>query len=244
MKKIIPILSIVLLYATTANAQWWGSSEKIKGNNEMTQQTRSVGDYDQISVSGMMEVELVSGQEGKIQVEAESNLMEYIETEVNNGHLKISVKKGVNLQPSNNNKIKLVVPFEDINKVALTGSGEIFNSNEIKSRDFEVSLTGSGNINLLLVSQNLEGKLTGSGDVNLRGKAENFDVRVTGSGDFKAFDLRSRIVHAAVMGSGDIEVNPEEELNARITGSGDITYSGNPSKQDFKSTGSGSVSKQ
>lgn len=242
MKKTILILGVILLSVNTATAQWWSISEKIKGNNQMTQQTRSVGDYDQISVAGMMEVELVSGQEGKIQLEAESNLMEYIETEVNSGHLRIAVKKGVNLQPSN--KIKLVVPFESIDKVALTGSGEIFNTNEIKSRNFDVALTGSGNINLLLSSQNLQGKLTGSGDVNLRGTAENFDVTVTGSGDFKAYDLRSRIVDAAVMGSGDIEVSPEQELNARITGSGDITYSGNPEKQNFKTTGSGSVSKR
>jgi hypothetical protein len=40
-----------------------------------------------------------------------------------------------------------------------------------------------------------------------------------------------------------MEVSVENELNAKISGSGDIKYRGNPDKQNFKTSGSGSVSK-
>lgn len=243
MKKLILVLSVLLFTANTANAQWWKMSEKITGNKEVTKQTRTVASYDQISVTGMMNVQLVSGKEGKIQVEAESNLMEYIETEVNGGHLKISVKNGYNIQPSNNYPIRLIVPFEDLNAVTLTGSGNIRTSDEVRARNFDVKVTGSGNINLNLVTEKLEGSLTGSGDIKLKGTTEEFNCKVTGSGDFQAYDLKARNVDAAVMGSGDIEISVERELNARVSGSGDIKYRGNPEKQNFKTTGSGSVSK-
>lgn len=243
MKKIILSAIVLLFTATTVNAQWWNSSEKITGNKEVVKQTRTVSNYDRISVTGMMEVQLLAGKEGKIDLEAESNLMEYIETEVSSGHLKISVKKGVNLQPSKNYPIKLVVPFEDLDALTLTGSGHIRNSDVIKSRDFKVNVTGSGNMNLHLVSETLSGSLTGSGDIKLRGNTREFKCTVTGSGDFLAYDLKADKVDANVTGSGDIQINVVNELNARVSGSGDINYKGNPEKQNFRTSGSGSISK-
>lgn len=243
MKKCILAAIIIFFTASSVNAQWWNSSERITGNKEVVKQTRTVSDYDRISVTGMMEVQLVAGKEGKIELEAESNLMEHIETEVNGGHLKISVKKGVNLQPSRNYPIKLVVPFEDLEALALTGSGHIRNTDEIRSRDFKVSVTGSGNMNLHLVTETLNGSLTGSGDVKLRGNTRNFKCSVTGSGDFLAYDLKADVVDANITGSGDIQISVVDELNARVSGSGDISYKGNPEKQNFRTSGSGKVSK-
>ncbi len=243
MKNLILIALVALFTSSTANAQWWSSSERITGNGEVVKQTRSVGNYDRISVTGKMEVQLIAGKEGRIDIEAESNLMEFIETEVSGNHLKISVKKGVNLQPSRNHPIKLVVPFETLEALALTGSGHIRNTDVIKARDFKVSVTGSGNMNLNLVTENLSGSLTGSGDVKLTGRTKDLKCSVTGSGDFLAFDLKADNVEANVTGSGDIEISVSNELNARISGSGDISYKGNPEKQNFRTTGSGKITK-
>jgi len=243
MKKSILTAVIIFFTAQSMNAQWWNSSEKITGNKEVVKQTRNVDNYDQIYVTGMMEVELVAGKEGKINLEAESNLMKYIETEVSGGHLKISVKKGVNLQPSRNYPIKLVVPFEDLEALSLTGSGHIKTSDEIRSRDFKVSVTGSGNMNLNLVTETLSGSVTGSGDVKLKGNTNSFKGTVTGSGDILAYGLKADSVDAHVTGSGDIQITAVNELNARISGSGDISYKGNPEKLNFKTSGSGEVSR-
>ncbi|TBW25772.1 head GIN domain-containing protein [Gramella sp. KN1008] len=238
MKKSILFLAAFLMVLSTANAQWW-SSEKIKGNGEMVTKTRSTGSYDGIQLVGSMNVELVAGNEGNIKVEAESNLQEYILTEVKNGTLKISTEKGVNLNPTED--IKITVPFESLEEVALTGSGDIWNKDVIKASSLKVQVTGSGDIMLNLDVKDLQGKITGSGDIKLKGKSENFECNVTGSGDFEAFDLAATHVEAAVSGSGDIQVNARQSLTARVSGSGDIQYKGNPDKQDFKTFGSGSV---
>lgn len=239
MKRSILFLAAFLMVLSTANAQWW-SNEKIKGNGEMVTKTRSTGSYDAVQLIGSMNVELVAGSEGSIKVEAESNLQEYILTEVKNGTLKISTEKGVNLDPTED--IKITVPFESLEEVSLTGSGDIWNKDVIKASNFKVQVTGSGDMTLNLDVRDLEGKITGSGDINLKGRSENFECSVTGSGDFEAYDLDAENVEARVAGSGDIMVNAKQSLTARISGSGDINYRGNPEKQDFKTFGSGSVS--
>lgn len=243
MKNAILFLSILLFSANTVNAQFWSNSKKIPGNKEVTNQTRSVAIYDQISVTGMMDVKLIAGIAGKIDIEAESNLMEFIETEVNNGHLRISIQKGVNIEPSRNYPIRIVIPFETLGALTLTGSGHIRNSDVIKARSFKINVTGSGNMNLNLISENIESTLTGSGDLKLSGTAREFKCNVTGSGDVFAYDLKADRIEASVTGSGDIELSVENELDAKISGSGDIKYRGNPDKQNFKTSGSGTVSK-
>ncbi|MFN4764004.1 head GIN domain-containing protein [Gillisia sp. Q332] len=241
MKKTILILAALLLSISTANAQWW-KNDRIKGNGEMTTQSRNVPNYEKVTLVGSMDVELISGKEGALKVEAESNLQEYITTEVTNGVLKISVKKGVSISPSGNRRIKVIVPFEEIEGVSITGSGDIRNSDQIKAKSFETRLTGSGNLKLNLNVKDLNSAITGSGNTELKGTAENFSCSITGSGDFEAFNLRAAKAEVTISGSGDVEITATEELKARVSGSGDIKYNGNPKKQDFKTTGSGSIS--
>lgn len=128
----------------------------------MVTNTRTVSDYSSVSLRGSLDVEWVKGKEGKLVITAESNLLEYIETEVKGGDLEISIRKGINLNPSRNYQIKITVPVEEISGVALTGSGNIVSKQRLNSLNFEVDLTGSGDINLNLDVKNLNGKLTGT----------------------------------------------------------------------------------
>ena len=243
MKRQFLTLLLVAFSLQAAHAQWWTGSKKVNGNGDLTTETRSVGSYDQVALEGNMDVQLVAGSEGNLSIQAESNLMEYILTEVSGGRLKISVERGINLNPSRNRGIKVIVPFESLDGVSLTGSGDLYTSDRIRARDFEIRLTGSGDMLLELESGYVDAKLTGSGDISLKGKAENFSCTVTGSGDFDAYDLEAETADARVLGSGDIQLHASRELKASVSGSGDIRYRGNPEREDFKTHGSGSVSK-
>ncbi|MAM19373.1 MAG: head GIN domain-containing protein [Christiangramia sp.] len=240
MKKAILILASILFTISSVQAQWWSSSEKVKGNGNVVTKSRSTGDYDGVQLVGSMNVQLVAGNEGQLKIEAESNLQEYITTEVKAGTLKISTKKGVDLRPTK--EILITVPFESISQVSLTGSGDIWTRDQISSSSFGVSVTGSGDVVLDINAGELKGAITGSGDIKLKGQARNFDCTVTGSGDFAAYDLRAESVNARVAGSGDIQVYASASLTATVSGSGDIMYKGDPEKQNFKSSGSGDIS--
>ena len=73
------LLIVALMFATVSHAQWWGG-KKVKGNGNMTTETRNTGDYDGVKCAGSMDYILVAGTEGKIKLEGESNLLEYIIT--------------------------------------------------------------------------------------------------------------------------------------------------------------------
>ncbi|MBB3124952.1 hypothetical protein FHS04_002479 [Mesoflavibacter sabulilitoris] len=238
--KITLLLAIALVSFNTACAQW--GNEKIRGNGDVTTITRTTSSYDNVKLAGWMDFELVKGKEGKITLEGESNLLDYIITESEGNSLIIKIKNNINLKPTSNKGIKITIPFTDINKVTLSGSGDVTCNTTIKSSNFETRLSGSGDITLDINANDTEVVVTGSGDINLSGKTEKLEVSVTGSGDFDGGNLSANYTEAKVTGSGDIVVVANKEIEARVTGSGDIEYKGNPEKVSKKVTGSGDIS--
>jgi len=239
MKLLKSITVLVFLLSTTLSCAQWGNGKKIKGNGDITITTISTGSYEGLKVAGSMDFKLVEGKEGEISIKGDANLMEYIITEVNYNQLVIKIKDGINLKPSQT--IVITVPYESISSVSLAGSGDIENSGTIKADKFKVSLAGSGDIKLSVSSQSIESSISGSGEIELKGSTENLTTKINGSGDFDGSNLESTNVEAKVSGSGSAIVICNGDLKARITGSGDVKYSGKPTNKDTKISGSGSV---
>jgi hypothetical protein len=237
--KINRLITIVILlvFTTSVSAQWFG---KVKGNGDMVTKTRNVGEYDKVSVGGSFDVKLYAGAEGKLTITVDENLLEYLITEVDNGKLKIKWKKGTNVSSRSN--ILVTVPFKDIDAVSLAGSGDVYTEDVIKADSFKTALAGSGDIKLKVDASSVDSSIAGSGDIALSGSANSIKCSIAGSGDIEAYDLSSNDADIRISGSGGVTISVKDNLVARISGSGNIYYKGDPEKQDVKVSGSGNVS--
>ena len=242
MKKSNLIVAFLLFLPFVLNAQW-NSRDKIKGNGTIISKNINTSSYDKVLVTGFFDVDLLTGEEGKIIIKGEENILDYVTITVENNALKIATEKGKYIVPSSGNTIQIIVPFHSLNEVSLCGSGDINGKNSIASDDFTSELSGSGDINLSVSAKNVTAVVSGSGDLVLEGETTNIKCKVIGSGDLNASKLKSNNADAAVTGSGDCKVYCSENLEARVTGSGDINYYGNPIKKDTKVIGSGDISK-
>lgn len=240
MKQSTTIL-IVLFVMGTLTAQ---KNKKISGNGNVTTIQRTTLDYDHIAISGSFDIDLVEGSEGKITLAGEENILDHIITEAKNNKLVIKVEEGFNLNPSFWKKdVSITIPVEHINSLTLSGSGNIVGRKTIKTDYFETSMSGSGDISLSLDATSAKASLSGSGDMVLSGITTNFEVFISGSGDINAYDLIADNVVASVSGSANIKVTANKKIDAKVSGSGDIDYRGNPEKINSKVSGSGDISK-
>lgn len=239
MFKKITFSVFILLASFSTNAQWWGNGEKIKGNGKVVTVTRTTSDYDGIGVGGSFDVILVKGKEGKITIEGEENIIPYIETEVNGNNLEIKVKKNTNIRTTR--KLTVTVPYTDIDKVSLGGSGNIYNEGILKTSDLKVSLGGSGNITLAIDSNEVKSSIGGSGNIKLNGSTNEFTCSIAGSGSIKAYDLTTEVLNATIAGSGSISTTVKTKIKAKVVGSGSIYYKGKPEYIDSKTVGSGDI---
>jgi len=242
MLKKLCITTCFLLVVSTINAQSWWNNKKVRGNGNVTTEKRTTSNYDGISLGGSFDVILVKGKEGNITIEGEENIIPYVETEVRKNTLQIKIEKGINIKTTR--KLVVTVTYSDINKVNLGGSGTIRNEGTIKADDFSVNLGGSGDIKLSIDANEIKSSLSGSGNINLMGATKEFNCSIAGSGNIKAYELETENLDAVVTGSGNISTNVNNKIKAKVVGSGNIYYKGDPKYTNVKSVGSGDIKKR
>lgn len=235
--KTISTLVLAILFSVQINA----FGEKVKGNGNLVDKSKTTAKYDKIAVGGSFDVTLVAGKEGNLTYSIESNLDEYLVIEVKNGTLKIKWKKGTSVRTTKT--VKITVPFEDINEVSLAGSGEIVSKDTIEAENLELNVAGSGDMNVDVKTASLDASIAGSGSIIVNGSSKSMNGSIAGSGDIEGFGLMTDSAETSISGSGSIEATVNESLKARISGSGNVRYKGNPTT-DAKVSGSGDVSKR
>lgn len=114
---------------------------------------------------------------------------------------------------------------------------------EITARQMtSIELQGSSDVSYENFNQkDLSVSLYGSGDVYLSGTVDDLKISIMSSGDVKGKNLIAKKAKLEVMGSGTIKANVANEVEALVTGSGDIKVTGNPVKQSRRVVGSGSI---
>jgi hypothetical protein len=208
------------------------------GSGSVVTEDRSIDSFDSIELSSAASVTYTQSTSGSLQIEAEDNLINSIETKVENGILKIYDKKTQCF--TNTLPIRISVGSENISKISILGSGKVTSTNTIKTESLELVIMGSGDIDTAVQSKSINAEIPGSGTIRLGGNTSILDASILGSGAIKAYNLSADSAKVDITGSGAAEVFVNKELNASIFGSGSIDYKGNATvtKNEF---GSGDV---
>jgi hypothetical protein len=187
-------------------------------------------------------VDIIASQGNyNIKIEADQNLLQYVETNIENGRLIVRFKDGISLMHFNGAKVYVTAP--ELNAFETHGSGNISSQGKISDKNkIDIAISGSGDIQLELDCPEIKTGTHGSGNITLSGETKNLSSRTSGSGDVKAANLKAESVKVSIHGSGDTEVFASESLAADISGSGDVHYKGAP-KVNTSVHGSGSVTK-
>ncbi len=213
--------------------------ETIRGNGNITSESRNVGGFKELELQGGMNVHLKKGEEEAIDVEGEENILPYVETFLRDEKLIIKYKDHYNINARK--PVTVSVTASRMEDIRITGSGDITGEDRFSSNDeIEVGVTGSGNIKLELDAPAIEAKITGSGDIYLSGNTRDIKCSTTGSGKIDATELKAENANVRSTGSGNISVFASVRLDATVNGSGDIRYKGGATVSS-KTNGSGSV---
>lgn len=213
--------------------------------NKSVQNTedRHLSGFSAVAVSGSWDIYITQGSTESVKVEAPSDVIGKIVTEVDGGTLKIHSKNENWGWNTGNKKIAIYITAKSLNSIVMSGSGDIYFKNGIKGDKLALRVSGSGDISGRITVNDLESSISGSGDIKVSGSAKTSTVKVVGSGDFTGADLVTQNSMVKVAGSGDARVNASQKVDASVVGSGDIYYTGGATNVSTSSTGSGDVHK-
>ncbi|QQL49879.1 head GIN domain-containing protein [Mucilaginibacter ginkgonis] len=206
-------------------------------------QDRHISGFNAISIGGSFDTYLTQGGTESVKVEAPGDIINEIKTEVVDGELKIYQKsKGWgNWWNGSHKKVVIYISAKQLKAVSQSGSGDLFFKNGISSSSLVLHVSGSGNATGRVEAGELQCSVSGSGDMKLEGKASNAAITVSGSGTYSARDLVTNNVAVRVSGSGDATVNANDKIDASVSGSGDVRYTGAAKNVSTSKSGSGSV---
>ncbi|MBS1530919.1 MAG: DUF2807 domain-containing protein [Bacteroidetes bacterium] len=206
-------------------------------------QSRSVSGFSAIASAGSFNVYVKMDGNESVRVDADADVINDIETVVEGHTLKIRFKDR-EWRHHNIRKADIYVEARSLEELTNSGSGGIKVDGTISASNFKTVLSGSGNISASIKAGSAHATISGSGNIKLSGSANDADFVVSGSGEISGRDLRSNSVSAVITGSGNIYVQAERSINAHITGSGSVLYSGNASSINSSTTGSGRVTRE
>lgn len=220
-------------------------NDQVQGSGEIIRQEYTLEAFDRVNLQGFGDVTITIGESQSVWIETDDNLLQYIETRLENETLILGVKQGAPRSLLPTESIRFEVITRNLESVSLSGSG-LMEVNTIQGKDFEVNLSGNGDIQLVRVdTERLDLLLSGSGKIDL----ENTTTLVTniensGTGLVEVGTLTSDLLAVLISGSGDCQIGIGEvdRQKIEISGLGSLDSSNLKSNQtDAQISGAGSA---
>ncbi len=215
------------------------SCQSITGSGNIITETRKLNKFEGVKSSGSIDVEVINHENQSVKVEADDNILPLLITEVEDGVLNIYFKNNLSFRKIN---AKVYVSAPLLHRIIVSGSGSIVSKDTLKDvEQIELTVSGSGDISAFVDAPTIITNNSGSGTIDLQGRTKVYDCSISGSGDINCKKLLSENTMVNIRGSGTAHVYASVKLIAKISGSGDIYFSGNPTHPEIHKAGSGSV---
>ena len=193
-----------------------------RGSGQITSESRQVSGFSKVELSGSGELTIEQTATESLTISAEENLLPKLTSEVSDDTLVLRSTSNAKIIPTQPIKYSLTV--KDLSGLAVSGSGSVTISK--------------------LATAALSTNISGSGAVTASGTADQQDLKISGSGRYQAEQLTSKTVKVDMSGSGVASVHASDALDLHMSGSGTLTYTGDPKQVTQQISGSGKVIKK
>ncbi len=222
MKKTTLLLFAILALGTTS-CVIGGWDNFVTGNGHVVEESRDISGFTGVLISSGIDVYLSEGDHFEVRVEADENLLDVIETNMNGSMLEVGTDR-VNIRNAKSKKVYVTLP--ELFALKISSAGDCEGLTLFHCDDLDLSVSSAGDLSLEVKARRIDLGISSSGDVKLAGETEVFDVSLSSAGDLHAFDLEAGRVKVNVSSAGDARVNAREEISMSASSAGNIYYMG------------------
>jgi hypothetical protein len=211
----------------------------VDGDGVAARDQRMIGTVNGLDVNGSFVVDVRVGPATSLVVEADSNLLPLIRTEVRGDTLNIYADRSYRSR----NPVHVIYTVPRLTDLRQNGSGRV-SVQELKGEPLTLRRNGSGAVMLGGQVASLDVESNGSGSVDAAGlQSASARLSLTGSGRLEVGQVRGDYAIVNLNGSGQLRVNGAvRSLTARANGSGHLDLGKLSSDQaDLSSNGSGGM---
>jgi Putative auto-transporter adhesin, head GIN domain len=192
-----------------------------RGSGQLSSESRQVNGFSKVELTGAGELSIEQTGTESLTISAEANLLPMLTSNVSGDTLVLGTQTNAKIVPTK--PITYTLTVKDLNGLAVSGSGNV-TVTKLATTAFNTSISGSGTI-------------------TVNGTAVDQNLEITGSGRYQAEELTSESAKINISGSGVASVRVTDELDVHISGSGTLTYTGDPKEVTQEISGSGKLIK-
>jgi len=206
MKKIFIWGCIIIFFCLLTGSCSFHQDEVIPNpSGDIITKKREFSNFDHVAMTGVGEVFITQGEEESLTIEADDNIMPYLQAEESSGKLTIGFKEGKSIRfiiPTRQPTIKFTLVVKDLTKLDLSGLGNI-KMPSLETSQLDFLLNGAGNVSIdSRKTGHLSVMINGLGNVTLAGEATEQDITINGGGSYHAGDLQSQKATVDASGLG------------------------------------------
>ncbi|MES2704352.1 MAG: head GIN domain-containing protein [Bacteroidota bacterium] len=222
--KNIMLITFILVAAVVLQ-----SCHKISGHGPVITKEYNLGTF--TAFDNGIDADLYFTQDSTYHVEisAQQDILDIIETPVINGRLSLQVEKYKNI--GHHDRIIVRISAPSITAMGVNGSGTVTALQPVAAGNLSLSVNGSGKLSVAAFAGNtLAADISGSGSIYVNGgQCSNVAAHISGSGEIDLLGVNARTGAVETSGSGKTCIWATDRLDVRISGSGDVLYKGTPS---------------
>ncbi len=189
-----------------------------KGSGVAGTEVRSESGFSGVDVGGVFQVEITAGKDFSVEIQADDNLLPFIKTEVDGGGiLHIETTERINSQTP----LRVQISAPDIESIDASGASK-------------VSLVGVKN-------SSLDIDTSGASKLKIEGETAEIKIEVSGASSIDAEALKARAASIDASGASSVSVFVTEHLVSDASGASRVSYSGNPTSVEKKTSGASSI---
>jgi hypothetical protein len=192
---------------------------QIRGSGVRKTEQRQVAPFTAISSEGAFDIQVMAQKDQMLEVEADDNVLQSVETVVSGGMLRISMSGSFLL----NNDVKIRIAVPEINKVSASGAGTIVVTG-LKNERFDISVNGAPTVRAV-------------GETNVA------HISANGAAKIDTLKLHASNVTVDSNGVSNVQLFARDHLDVTVSGPSHVTYAGEP-KVNKTINGPGSVEKR
>jgi hypothetical protein len=210
------------------------------GNGKVVTEERNVTeDFTEVRGSAGLDVYLTQGNENKIVIEADENLLQYIETDIEDGKLHVTTSENIGRSKAK----KVYVTYKELTNIEASSGADVTGNSVIKSQNLSLKSSSGADLKVEVFAQKLIAKTSSGADIEVSGKASSLDADASSGSEIDAKKLLVINCNAEVSSGAEITINVQERLETEVSSGGDINYYGNPVSVNSNESHSGSVNK-
>ena len=185
--------------------------------------TKSLGEFSELKVYDLINVELIQSTENKIEITGEDTSNVYIVQKNNLLKIKMDLNK-----PFNGNKTFVKLYYTKIDIIDVNEGAKVVSTSPFKQYELELKTQEGGYISVVADLKLLSIKSVTGGSIKVNGSTQSQTINIRTGGIYDGALLQAVNSKIKIKAGGEVDVNSSDLIEVTIVAGGNLTIHGTP----------------